>query len=87
MQWALAGQGWQCSASYDSSKARLQQHCVATEELQRLHGLQVESHHGVVVIDGIVHDEPVGRLLALQDRCAEVLLVLALAAGTEASNA
>ena len=54
----------------------LQQDCVATEQLQRLHGLQVQGHDGVVVIDGFVHDQPVGRLFALQYSCAEVLLVL-----------
>ena len=62
----------------NTSRPYLQQDCVTAKQLQRLHGLQVQGHNGVVVIDSFVHDQPVGRLFALQYGCAEVLLVLSL---------
>jgi hypothetical protein len=34
----------------------LQLHGVTTEELQLLHGVEVEGHDGVVIVDGIVDD-------------------------------
>ena len=54
--------------------ARLEQHRVATKQLQRLHSLQVERNDRVVVVDRIVHDQAVGRLLLLQDCQLRVLL-------------
>ena len=51
----------------------LQQDSVASEELQLLHCRRVQCHHRVVIIDGLVNNEPVGRLLALQDGGGEVL--------------
>ncbi len=53
-------------------KARLEQDSVATEELKFLHSRRVECHHRVVIVDGLVHNEPVGRLLALQNGRGEV---------------
>ncbi len=55
------------------SQLYLEQHCIATKELQLLHGLQVESNHRVVVVHCFIHDQPVWRLLALQDGRAKVL--------------
>ncbi|BAT11044.1 Os10g0442532, partial [Oryza sativa Japonica Group] len=49
---------------------------VAAEELQPLHGVRVQRDDGVVVIGGLVHHQPVRRLLPLQDRRRVVLLPL-----------
>mmetsp|Transcript_775 Transcript_775/g.1375 ORF Transcript_775/g.1375 Transcript_775/m.1375 type:complete len:266 (+) Transcript_775:1944-2741(+) len=52
----------------------LDQHGVSTEELELLHGLEVEGDHGIVIIHALVHDQAVGGFFALQDRGAEILL-------------
>mmetsp|Transcript_10965 Transcript_10965/g.22856 ORF Transcript_10965/g.22856 Transcript_10965/m.22856 type:complete len:215 (-) Transcript_10965:92-736(-) len=59
----------------------LDQNCVSTEQLELLHSLEVESDHGVVIVHALVDDQPVGGLLALQDRGGEVLLVALRATG------
>ena len=59
---------------HTKARARLEQHRVATEQLQRLHRLQVERNDGVVVVDRIIHDQAVRRLLLLQDCQLRVLL-------------
>ena len=53
----------------------LEQDGVTTEQLESVHGVRVNSHYGVVIVDSIVHDEAVGRLLPVEDRCREVFLV------------
>lgn len=57
----------------------LQQHSVSTEKLELLHRLRVQRNHRVVIIHGLVHNQPVRALLAVQDGCAEILLILCLA--------
>ena len=55
-------------------KSHLQQHGVAAEQLQLLHGRGVQRDHRVIIVDGLVHHQAVGGLLPLQDGSAEVLL-------------
>ena len=45
----------------------LDQHGVATEQLERLHSVVREGDDGVVVVDGIGHNERVRLLLLLED--------------------
>ena len=46
------------------------------EDLEKLHGVRVQSDDGVVIIGGFVNLQPVRRLLPLQDRRRVVLLPL-----------
>ena len=64
----------------------LQQDGISTEELQRLHGLQVQGHHRVVIVDSVVHDQAVWRLLPFEYGCAKILLLLALAVRRKAET-
>ena len=50
--------------------AYLEEDGVPAEELELGHG---ERHHGVVVIDGVLHDQPVGPLLLIQDRRGKLI--------------
>ena len=51
----------------------LEQDGVATEQLQLVHLLLRQSHNGVVIVDGLLDDEAVGALLALQDGSGQVI--------------
>ena len=48
--------------------------CIATKQLEFLHCLDIQRYGAVVVIDGVIDNQPVGSLLPLEDRSAEVLL-------------
>ena len=48
--------------------SNLDQDGVAAEELQLLHSVGVERHHGVIIVHRFVDDEPIGGLLPLQNR-------------------
>lgn len=37
-----------------------------------LHGVRVKSHRGVVIADRLIHNQPIRRLLPLQNRGAEI---------------
>ena len=58
----------------DRKSRNLDENCVATEELELLHGVGVERDYGVVIVDGFVDNKTIRRLLPLEDSCAEVLL-------------
>lgn len=52
----------------------LDQDGVAAKELEFFHGVRVKSDDGVVVVYGLVNNESIRSLLALQNRGAEVSL-------------
>lgn len=54
----------------------LKKDSVSTKELKSVHRLEVERDDGVVVVNRVINNQPVWRLLPVQDRCTEVLLVL-----------
>lgn len=60
--------------------AYLEKDSVSAEQLKLLHGLGVKRNHRVVIVHSLVHDQSVRALLAVKDSCAEILLVLCLAA-------
>lgn len=66
---------------FGSIGPHLQQDGVATEELQLFHRFVVERDDRVVIVHGIIHDQPVRTLLPFQDGCAEVFLLPLFAAG------
>ena len=53
--------------------AYLEEDGVPAEELELVHLGHGERHHGVVVIDGVLHDQPVGPLLLIQDRRGKLI--------------
>ncbi|KAK4772746.1 hypothetical protein SAY86_014521 [Trapa natans] len=46
---------------------------VTAKELELLHRVGMEGHHGIVIVDSLINHEAVGGLLALKNRCAKVL--------------
>lgn len=56
------------------SKCNLDKDSVPSEKLKLFHGLGVHGHYGVVVVDSLIHNKPVRRLFAFQNRGREVLL-------------
>ena len=62
--------------------ADLQENSVASEELQGLHCFQMQCNDRVVVVESIVHNQTIWRLLSFQDSCAKVLLLLSFAVDT-----
>lgn len=56
------------------SKCNLDKDSVPSEKLKLFHGLGMHGDHGVVVVDSLIHDKPVRRLFAFQNRGWEVLL-------------
>mmetsp|Transcript_8630 Transcript_8630/g.23423 ORF Transcript_8630/g.23423 Transcript_8630/m.23423 type:complete len:239 (-) Transcript_8630:57-773(-) len=54
----------------------LQEHRITPKQLERLHRARVQRHDRVVVVRRIVNQQPVGRLLALQNGRREVLLLV-----------
>nr|GMD71263.1 predicted protein [Ipomoea batatas] len=48
--------------------------CVPAEELELLHGGGVHSNDRVIIVNRLVNDKPIRRLLPLQNRCREILL-------------
>ncbi len=64
------------------STADLQEDSVASEELQGLHCFQMQCNDRVVVVESIVHNQTIGRLLPFQNSCAKVLLLLSFTANT-----
>lgn len=64
------------SSQIGPAASYLEEDGVAAEELQPLHGVRVQRDDGVVVIGGLVHHQPVRRLLPLEDRRREILLPL-----------
>ena len=53
----------------------LQQDGVSSEQLEFVHLGHGESHHGVVVIDCILHNQSVGSLLLVQDGRGKLIAV------------
>ena len=53
--------------------AYLEEDGVPAEELELVHLGHGERHHGVVVIDRVLHDQPVGPLLLIQDRRGKLI--------------
>merc|ERR1719352_223940 len=54
----------------------LQQACVAAEQLQLIHLGKGEGDDAVVVIDGVLHQQPVWLGLLVQDRCGKLFPLL-----------
>lgn len=50
------------------------QYGVTAKEFKLLHGVGVKSDDGIVIVDGLINDEPIRRLLPLQNGGAEVSL-------------
>lgn len=59
----------------------LDEDSVATEQLERLHGVVGESEDGVVIGGGVGDDQAVGLLLLLEDGGGDLIVVVLLAAG------
>ena len=49
----------------ETKKLNLDQDRVPAEELKLFHSSRVHRHDGVIIVDGLVDDETIGRLLAL----------------------
>ena len=47
---------------------------IAAEELELLHGGGVERDDGVIIVDGLIDDKSVRRLLPLENSSAEIFL-------------
>jgi hypothetical protein len=62
-------------------RAHLEHDRVSSEQLQALHGVGVQGDHGVVVVHSVLHNQAIGRLLALHDGGGKVFLSLLLACG------
>lgn len=58
----------------NKSKPNLDENGITTEELELLHGGRVERYDGVIIVNGLIDDKPVRRLLPLQDSSTEILL-------------
>lgn len=64
----------------------LDQHGVSAEKLQLLHRLHVQCYHGVVIVHGLINNQTIGSLLALQNGSGEILLCWLAAQQNENEN-
>lgn len=66
------------TAAIEGQKSRgkcLEKDGVSTEQLKVFHRLRVQSHHGIVVVNGVINDKTIGSFLSIQNSGTEIFLL------------